>query len=83
VDDLVPGDDELRRIERLIDCEHVRVTALPCYKPGGAGRSGTDPAVLVRLALVLAWRGCRRCGWCCVCGGDGHVDPAVFGVRAD
>jgi transposase len=57
LDDLVPADDELRRIERLVDWEHVRVTALPFYKPGGAGRSGIDPAVLVKLALVLAWRG--------------------------
>ncbi len=56
-DDLVPADDELRRIERLVDWEHVRVTALPFYRPGGAGRSGIDPAVLVKLALVLAWRG--------------------------
>lgn len=57
VDDLVPADDELRRIERLVDWEHVRATALPFYRPGGAGRPGIDPAVLVKLALVLAWRG--------------------------
>jgi len=57
LDDLVPADDELRRIEGLIDWGHVRATARPFYRPGGAGRLGTDPAVLVRLALVLAWRG--------------------------
>jgi len=57
LDDLVPADDELRRIERLVDWEHVRATARPFYKPGGAGRPGIDPAVLVKLALVLAWRG--------------------------
>jgi transposase len=57
VDDLVPADDELRRIERLIDWKHVRRTAAPFYRPGGAGRPGLDPAVLVKLALVLAWRG--------------------------
>ena len=57
LDDLVPVDDELRRIEALIDWEHVRATARPFYRPGGAGRLGTDPAVLVKLALVLAWRG--------------------------
>ncbi len=57
LDDLVPADDELRRIEALVDWEHVRVTARPFYKPGGAGRPGIDPAVLVKLALVLAWRG--------------------------
>ena len=57
VDDLVPADDELRRIERLIDWDHVRRTAAPFYRPGAAGRPGIDPAVLVKLALVLAWRG--------------------------
>ncbi len=57
LDDLVPVDDELRRIERLVDWEHVRATARPFYRPGGVGRPGLDPAVLVKLALVLAWRG--------------------------
>jgi len=57
VDGLVAVDDELRRIERLVDWEHVRATARPFYRPGGAGRLGIDPAVLVKLALVLAWRG--------------------------
>src|SRR4051812_593304 len=57
LDDLVPADDDLRRIEALIDWDHVRRTAQPFYRPGGAGRPGIDPAVLVKLALVLAWRG--------------------------
>lgn len=57
LDDLVPADDELRRIEALIDWGHVRATARPFYRPGGAGRPGLDPAILVKLALVLAWRG--------------------------
>lgn len=57
LDDLVPADDELRRIEALVDWEHVRATARPFYRPGGVGRPGLDPAVLVKLALVLAWRG--------------------------
>jgi transposase len=57
LDDLVPADDDLRRIERLVDWEQVRRTAAPFYRPGGAGRPGLDPAVLVKLALVLAWRG--------------------------
>ena len=57
LDDLVPVDDDLRRIERLIDWDHVRRTAERFYRPGGAGRPGLDPAVLVKLALVLAWRG--------------------------
>jgi transposase len=57
LDDLVPVDDDLRRIELLVDWDHVRRTAEPCYRAGGAGRMGVDPAVLVKLALVLAWRG--------------------------
>lgn len=57
LDDLVPVDDDLRRIEGLVDWGHVRETARPFYRAGGAGRQGIDPAVLVKLALVLAWRG--------------------------
>src|SRR4051794_12422727 len=57
LDDLVPADDDLRRIEALVDWGQVRRTAEPFYRPGGAGRAGIDPAVLVKLALVLAWRG--------------------------
>jgi transposase len=57
LDDLVPVDDDLRRIERLVDWDQVRRTAEPFYRAGGAGRMGLDPAVLVKLALVLAWRG--------------------------
>ena len=57
LDDLVAADDELRRIEALVDWDQVRKTAAPFYRPGGVGRMGLDPAVLVKLALVLAWRG--------------------------
>src|SRR4051794_2920816 len=57
LDDLVPADDDLRRIEALVDWGHVREKARPFYRCGGAGRHGIDPAVLVKLALVLAWRG--------------------------
>src|SRR4051794_39374544 len=57
LDDLVPADDDFRRIEALVDWNHVRETARPFYRAGGAGRHGIDPAVLVKLALVLAWRG--------------------------
>src|SRR3954449_1225535 len=57
LDDLVATDDPFRRIERLVDWDQVRRTAEPFYRPGGAGRPGVDPAVLVKLALVLAWRG--------------------------
>src|SRR4051794_41268771 len=57
LDDLVPADDDLRRIEALVDWGQVRRTAEPFYRPGGAGRPGIDPAVLGKLALGLAWRG--------------------------
>src|SRR3954449_12171746 len=57
VDDLVPADDDLRRIEALVDWGRSRGAPEPFYRPGGAGRPGIDPAVLVKLALVVAWRG--------------------------
>src|SRR3954453_4215549 len=57
LDDLVAADDELRRIGRLVGWGNVRATARPFYRAGGVGRPGLDPAVLVKLALVLAWRG--------------------------
>src|SRR4051812_50124283 len=62
VDDLVPADDDLRRIEALVDWGQVRRTAEPFYRPGGAGRPGIDPAGLVKVALVLAWRGVAPVG---------------------
>ena len=83
LDDLVPVDDELRRIERLVDWDHVRRTAAPFYRPGGAGRPGLDPAVLVKLALVLAWRGLAVDAGDVAGRGDGCLDPAVSRVRAD
>ena len=52
LDDLVAADDDLRRIEALVDWGQVRRTAQPFYRPGGAGRPGLDPAVLVKLALA-------------------------------
>src|SRR3954447_11994125 len=57
LDDLVPAGDDLRRIEALVDWDHVRRTAEPFYRPGGAGRAAPDSAVLVKLGLGVAWRG--------------------------
>ena len=57
LDELVPADDALRRIERLVNWSAVRVAAAPFYVAGGPGRPALDPVVLVKLALVLAWRG--------------------------
>jgi transposase len=57
LDELVPADDDLRRIERLVSWPAVRAAAAPFYVSGGPGRPALDPVVLVKLALVLAWRG--------------------------
>jgi transposase len=57
LEDLVPGDDDLRRIDLLVNWAAVRGSAAPFYVAGGAGRPAVDPVVLVKLALVLAWRG--------------------------
>src|SRR4051812_49854812 len=78
LDDLVPADDDLRRIEALVDWGQVRRTAEPFYRPGGAGRPGVDPAVLVKLALVLAGRGVASVGGELSGGAPGVGIPAVF-----
>ncbi len=57
LDELVPADDDLRRIDLLVNWAAVRSSAAPFYVAGGAGRPAVDPVVLVKLALVLAWRG--------------------------
>src|SRR4051794_35846942 len=54
LDDLVPVDDDLRRIERLVDWDHVRRTAEPFYRLGGGRRPGMNLAVFVKLALVFS-----------------------------
>ena len=55
LDELVAGDDVLRRIERLVDWELVRETARPFCSD--FGRPGVDPVVLVKVFLVAAIRG--------------------------
>src|SRR3954447_14131749 len=55
VDELVPDDDRLRRVERLVDLSAVRATAAPVYSD--IGRPGVGPAVLCKLFLVAALRG--------------------------
>src|SRR4051794_41911476 len=57
LDDLVPVDDELRRIERLVDWDHVRRTAAPFYRPGGAGRPGLDPSGVGKVGVGLGGGG--------------------------
>jgi transposase len=55
LDELVPADDRLRRIERLVNWGAVRATAAPFYTD--FGRPSVDPVVLVKLLLVGALRG--------------------------
>ena len=55
LDELVPDDDVLRRVERLVSWEQVRATAEPFYSD--FGRPGVDPVVLVKVFLVVAVRG--------------------------
>jgi transposase len=55
LDELVPADDVLRRVERLVDWAQVRRTAEPFYSD--FGRPGVDPVVLVKVFLVAAIRG--------------------------
>jgi transposase len=55
LDELVPVDDVLRRVERLVSWEMVRETARPFYSD--FGRPGIDPVVLVKVFLVAAIRG--------------------------
>jgi transposase len=55
LDELVPGSDVLRRVERLVSWEVVRETARPFYSD--FGRPGIDPVVLVKVFLVAAIRG--------------------------
>jgi transposase len=55
LDELVGGDDVLRRVERLVSWELVRETARPFYSD--FGRPGVDPVVLVKVFLVAAIRG--------------------------
>src|SRR3954468_17777066 len=78
LDDLVPADDDLRRIEALVDWDHVRRTAEPFYRPGGAGRPPPPPTGLAApgarggigwcwSSSCWCWRGagCRRCARRC------------------
>lgn len=55
LDELVPVDDGLRRVERLVSWELVRETARPFYSD--FGRPGIDPVVLVKVFLVATIRG--------------------------
>ncbi|MEA2235063.1 MAG: hypothetical protein QOD83_4879 [Solirubrobacteraceae bacterium] len=55
LDELVAGDDVLRRVERFVSWGAVRESAAPFYSD--FGRPGVDPVVLVKVFLVAAVRG--------------------------
>ncbi len=56
VDELVPADDRLRRIDGVVDWEFVQVEAAGYYARD-VGRPSIDPIVLVKLMLVGAMEG--------------------------
>ena len=56
VDELVPADDRLRRIDGAVDWEFVRAEAAGYYARD-VGRPSIDPIVLVKLMLVGAMEG--------------------------
>src|SRR3954453_189159 len=56
VDELVPAEDRLRRLDGLVDWGFVRAEAAPYYA-ADVGRPSIDPIVLVKLMLVGALEG--------------------------
>ena len=56
LDELVPIDDRLRRLDALVDWGFVRAEAAPYYA-ADVGRPSIDPIVLVKLMLVGALEG--------------------------
>ena len=56
LDELVPVDDRLRRLDELVDWRFVRAEAAPYYA-ADVGRPSIDPIVLVKLMLVGALEG--------------------------
>lgn len=56
LDELVPADDRLRRLDAVVDWGFVRSEAAPYYAPD-LGRPSIDPIVLVKLMLVGALEG--------------------------
>jgi transposase len=56
LDELVPAEDRLRRIDAAVEWEFVRAEAAPYYAED-VGRPSIDPIVLVKLMLVGALEG--------------------------
>src|SRR5712691_3671453 len=56
LDELVPGDDRYRRLDRVVDWSFVRELAAGYYA-GDVGRPSIDPIVLVKLMVAGALEG--------------------------
>jgi transposase len=56
LDELVPAEDRLRRLDAVVDWAFVRAEAAPFYATD-VGRPSIDPIVLVKLMLVGALEG--------------------------
>ena len=56
LDELVPADDRLRRVDGAVDWEFVRLEAARYYARD-VGRPSIDPIVLVKLMLIGAMEG--------------------------
>ncbi len=56
LDELIPGDDRYRKLDRLVDWSFVRELAAPYYAED-VGRPSIDPIVLVKLMVAGALEG--------------------------
>ncbi len=50
--DLIPDDQVLARVDRVLDLSWLRAEVRGCYAADGAGRPGIDPVVAIRLMLA-------------------------------
>jgi transposase len=57
LEELVPGDNFYRRLQRTVDLSFVRELVRPCYASGG--RPSIDPVVFFKLQLVMFFEGIR------------------------
>ena len=57
LEDLIPVDHFYRRLEEALDLSFVRELVAPLY--AGGGRSSVDPAVFLKLQLVMFFEGLR------------------------
>src|SRR3954467_13741411 len=80
LDDLVPADDDLRRIEALVDWGQVRRAAEPFFRPGGGGGGGAGAAE-GGAVLSAGWGGAAgdRSGGA----GQARAGAGVAGVAVD